>query len=62
MGVQQHRRSKARIRRRRAIVLKLETPKMVECPKCHEYKQPHRVCSACGYYNDKMVIEKKKAE
>lgn len=59
MGVQQHRRSKARNRRRRAEILKLEAPKIVECPKCHEFKQPHRVCPACGFYNDREVIAQK---
>jgi len=58
MGVQQHRRSKARIRTRRATILKLEAPKIVECPKCHEFKQPHRVCPACGYYDGREVIKK----
>lgn len=63
MGVQQHRRSKAKNRGRRAVVMKLETPNFVECPKCHKFKMPHRVCTACGYYNDTQVIqEKKKAE
>lgn len=63
MGVQQHRRSKARNRRRRAVVMKLESPNFVKCPKCHEFTMPHRICPACGYYNDKQVIEeKKKAE
>ncbi|MBR2471387.1 MAG: 50S ribosomal protein L32, partial [Clostridia bacterium] len=26
------------------------------CPQCREYKMPHRICSACGYYNGKEVI------
>ena len=28
-----------------------------ECPNCGELKQPHHVCSACGYYKDREVIE-----
>ena len=36
---------------------KLTVPGMVECPKCHEFKMPHRVCKACGYYKDKEVIK-----
>lgn len=58
MGVQQHRRSKAKNRTRRAEILKLEAPAIVECPKCHEFKQPHRVCPACGYYDGREVIKK----
>ena len=27
-----------------------------ECPHCHEPKQPHRVCSRCGYYKGKQAI------
>ena len=60
MGVQQHRRPKARVRRRRAIVMKLESPKLMECPRCHEYKLPHRVCPGCGYYNERQVVAEKK--
>jgi large subunit ribosomal protein L32 len=63
MGVQQNRRSKARNRRRRAVVMKLESPNIIQCPKCHEFKMPHRVCPSCGFYNDTQVIqEKQKAE
>jgi large subunit ribosomal protein L32 len=28
----------------------------VECPKCHEFHLPHRICPSCGYYNGKEVI------
>ncbi len=28
-----------------------------ECPNCGELKQPHHVCGACGYYNDREVLE-----
>ncbi|PKM89280.1 MAG: 50S ribosomal protein L32 [Firmicutes bacterium HGW-Firmicutes-12] len=59
MGVQQNRRSKARNRRRRAVVMKLESPNFIQCPKCHEYKMPHRVCPECGFYNDTQVIQEK---
>ena len=31
---------------------------MVECPQCHEFKMPHKVCKSCGYYNGKEVIKK----
>ncbi len=57
MGVQQHRRSKARKRQRRAVVMKMEKPNVVTCPQCHEFKQPHRVCPACGYYDGRKVVE-----
>jgi large subunit ribosomal protein L32 len=37
--------------------MKMSAPDVVECPQCHEPKRPHRVCSACGFYNKKEVIE-----
>ncbi len=60
MGLQQHRRSKAVNRARRAIVMRLDAPEFLECPKCHELKQPHKVCPACGYYKDREVVAIKK--
>jgi len=55
MGVQQHRHSKSRSRKRRAQ-WKLSSPQFTECPQCHEMKMPHRVCPACGYYKSKEVM------
>ena len=49
--------SKARRNKRRAN-WKLSVPNMVECPQCHEFKMPHKVCKSCGYYNGKEVIKK----
>ena len=31
----------------------------MECPNCGELKLTHHVCSACGYYNKKVVIKSK---
>lgn len=28
-----------------------------ECPQCHEFRLPHRVCPHCGYYNGMRVLE-----
>ena len=35
------------------------TPRLTEvkCPKCGEYKLPHRVCKNCGTYGDKEVLK-----
>ncbi|MBT3791429.1 MAG: 50S ribosomal protein L32 [Rhodospirillales bacterium] len=30
-----------------------------ECPNCGELKRPHHVCGACGYYNNREVVEAK---
>ena len=56
MAVPKRKVSKARRDKRRAN-WKLLIPGMVECPQCHEYKMPHRVCKACGYYNGKEVVK-----
>ncbi|MGA2989966.1 MAG: 50S ribosomal protein L32 [Candidatus Korobacteraceae bacterium] len=32
-----------------------------ECPNCHEFKMPHRVCAKCGYYKGREVLEVEKA-
>ena len=56
MAVPKNKVSKSRRDKRRAN-WKLSVPGMVECPKCHEYKMPHRVCKACGYYNGKEVVK-----
>ena len=28
-----------------------------ECPNCHEPKLPHRVCTRCGKYKGREVVE-----
>lgn len=28
-----------------------------ECPNCGELKRPHHLCSACGYYDGREVVE-----
>lgn len=28
-----------------------------ECPNCHQKKLPHRICTNCGFYDGKAVIE-----
>jgi large subunit ribosomal protein L32 len=58
MGNPARRHSKARRDKRRAMTWKLEMPGMVECPQCHEMKLAHRVCGNCGYYKNRVVVEK----
>lgn len=38
---------------------KLAKPSVSKCPRCHEVKQPHRVCPHCGHYKDFEVLEVK---
>jgi large subunit ribosomal protein L32 len=56
MAVPKRKMSKARRDSRRAN-WKLSVPTMVECPQCHELKQPHHVCPECGYYDGKEVVK-----
>ena len=30
---------------------------LAECPNCHEPKLPHRVCTRCGKYKGREVVE-----
>ena len=57
MAVPARRISKTRKNKRRSNVWKLTAPTLVKCPKCGEYKRPHRVCLACGQYKDREVIK-----
>ena len=57
MAVPKRRVSKARRDKRRSNVWKMNAAALVKCSKCGEYKRPHRVCTACGDYNGKQVIE-----
>jgi large subunit ribosomal protein L32 len=50
------RHSKARGRRRRTH-WKINPLNLIPCPQCKQPKLPHRVCPACGYYNNRQVIE-----
>lgn len=63
MALPKRKTSKAR-KRSRAANWKIATVGIVECPKCHEPVQSHRVCKSCGYYDGKQVIEikEKKAD
>lgn len=58
MAVPKRRVSKARRDKRRSNVWKLDTPNLVKCSNCGEYKMPHRVCRSCGFYNGKEVVKK----
>lgn len=59
MAVPKGKVSKARRNKRNSANFKIDAPTLVECPSCHELKQPHVVCKNCGNYNGKKVVEKK---
>lgn len=57
MAVPKRRVSKTRRDKRRSSHWKLTAPTIVVCPKCKEYKLPHKVCKACGFYDGVEVIK-----
>lgn len=62
MAVPKRRQSKSRSAIRRAQVMKQAVPRTVPCPRCGAPQLSHRVCQACGYYKDRLVIETKEEE
>ena len=62
MAVPKRRQSKSRSAIRRAQVMKKSVPSFVPCSHCGEPKLTHRMCAACGYYRDRLVIEPKEEE
>ncbi len=57
MAVPKRKHSKARRDKRRSNVWKIQAPALMSCPQCGEFKLPHRVCKACGYYKGREVIK-----
>jgi len=56
MALPKHRHSHSRTRLRRSHDA-LTSPNVSVCPDCGEPKQPHRLCSGCGSYNGKKIIQ-----
>lgn len=51
--------SKARRDKRRSSVWKISAPTLSTCQHCGFFHLRHHVCSKCGYYRGRQVIEKK---
>lgn len=56
MANPKRRHSKSRRDKRRAN-WKIVPVNLSICPQCNQPKLPHRVCSNCGYYKGRKVIE-----
>ncbi|MBL7071346.1 MAG: 50S ribosomal protein L32 [Candidatus Omnitrophica bacterium] len=54
-----HSRERGRLRRTH---YKLKKPNLSTCSNCNAPKLPHRICSVCGYYRGKPVLQIKKKE
>ena len=50
------RKSSKRVIRTRKSSHSRPTVTTTDCPECGAAQIPHRVCSACGYYNGKQVL------
>ena len=56
MAVPKRKVSKSR-RDKRRTHYKAEVPAMTTCSNCGETCRPHNVCSNCGHYDGKKVLE-----
>lgn len=56
MGVPKKRKTHARQGTRRSHHA-LKNFNLIKCPKCGEKILPHRMCSSCGYYRGRMIID-----
>ncbi len=56
MAVQQRKVTRSRKNMRRSHHA-LDNPTLTSCSKCGQKIMPHRVCSNCGYYKNRKVIE-----
>ena len=56
MAVPKWRKTKGR-RNQRRMHLFLEKPNLAKCQKCGHFVLPHTVCSNCGYYKGREVID-----
>ncbi len=57
MAVPKRRQSKTRSRTRRAANMRKKTPEVSYCPQCGAPTPSHAVCSNCGYYMGRTLVE-----
>ncbi|MBV9463478.1 MAG: 50S ribosomal protein L32 [Verrucomicrobiae bacterium] len=55
MGVPKRKKSKMRMRQRRAANA-YSAPQVNVCPSCGNKFQPHRVCPSCGHYKGRQIV------
>jgi len=59
MSVPKQRHTKGRQKRRRANI-KITAKNLIACSHCKRRIKPHEICSYCGYYKGKEVIDMSK--
>ena len=62
MAEPKRRTSRSKTASRRAANRNIEAKKYNKCKKCGEPKLPHRMCSNCGTYDGKEVLEIKEKD
>ncbi len=60
MAVPKRKTSKQRKRKRRTHY-KATLPGISQCSNCGATTRPHHLCTSCGYYGDKEIVEVKEA-
>ena len=61
MALPKRRTTRSKRNMRRANHDKVAAPTIVPCSNCGAMSVPHRVCSACGFYDGRQIIKKKGA-
>lgn len=62
MAEPKRRTSRSKTASRRAANRNIEAKNLNKCKKCGEAKLPHRMCSNCGTYDGKEILEIKEKE
>ena len=57
MAVPKRKTPRSKTHSRRSANMKLALPAKSICPQCGAAKLPHRVCSNCGTYRGRQVID-----
>ncbi|MBN2251532.1 MAG: 50S ribosomal protein L32 [Candidatus Altiarchaeota archaeon] len=57
MAVPKKKISKTRSRKRKAQTMRLRVPTMIECSNCGNRVLRHRVCTKCGFYRGRQILE-----
>lgn len=57
MAVPKRKTPRSRTHSRRSANRKLVAPAKSVCPQCGAAKVPHRVCSTCGTYRGRQVVD-----
>ncbi|HVM15199.1 MAG TPA: 50S ribosomal protein L32 [Egibacteraceae bacterium] len=57
MAVPKRKKSRSRTRHRKAQWLRTAPPTTATCSRCKSALRPHTVCSTCGFYAGRRVVE-----